>query len=51
MAAGCIFLYVKHKQLSILKKDISDVCKISEVTINKCFKKLEPHTEYLVELI
>ena len=41
MASGCIYLYVRFKNLDISKKDISDVCKISEVTINKCYKKLE----------
>ena len=41
MAAGCIFLYIKLKKLEITKKNISDICKISEVTINKCYKKLE----------
>ena len=41
MASGCIYLYVKVLKLEISKKDISDVCKISEVTINKCAKKLE----------
>jgi len=41
MAAGCIYLYIKYCGLDINKKDISDICKISEVTINKCYKKLE----------
>ncbi len=41
MASGCIYLYCKIKGNKINKKDISDVCKISEVTINKCYKKLE----------
>jgi len=41
MASGCIYLYCKLKDNKITKKDISDICKISEVTINKCFKKLE----------
>lgn len=41
MAAGCIFLYVKTKDIPFDKKNISDVCKISEVTINKCSKKIE----------
>ena len=26
-------------KLNVSKKNISDMCKISEVTINKCFKK------------
>lgn len=41
MAAGCIYLYLKHKDIRKDKKDLADVCKISEVTINKCFKKIE----------
>ena len=41
MASGCIFLYAKDLNLNLSKKDISDICKISEVTINKCYKKLE----------
>jgi len=41
MASGCIYLYVKVQNLEISKKDISLICKISEVTINKCAKKLE----------
>ena len=41
MASGCIYLYVKHMKLEIQKRDISKVCKISEVTINKCTKRLE----------
>jgi len=49
MAAGCIFLYIKLCKLTIHKKHISDICKISEVTINKCYKKLEPHTTKLIK--
>lgn len=41
IAAGSILLYCKQKKLPINKKDISEVCKISEVTINKCCKRLE----------
>ena len=41
MASGCIYLYCKISGNKINKKEISDVCKISEVTINKCYKKLE----------
>jgi transcription initiation factor TFIIB len=43
MATGCIYLYIRFKHLDITKKDISEECKISEVTINKCFKKIEKH--------
>jgi transcription initiation factor TFIIB len=41
MASGCIYLYLRHKKIEMDKKTISDVCKISEVTINKCSKKIE----------
>jgi len=41
MAAGCIYLYIRIVKIDIDKKQISEVCKISEVTINKCSKKLE----------
>ena len=41
MAAGCIYLYIRVIKMDIDKKQLSEVCKISEVTINKCSKKLE----------
>lgn len=41
MAAGCIYLYIRIIKIDIDKKQISEICKISEVTINKCSKKLE----------
>ena len=41
MSSGCIYLYIKNKKIDISKKHISDICKISEVTINKCSKKIE----------
>lgn len=50
MCAGCIYLYIKMNKLPITKKDISDKCNISEVTINKCCKKLESNEE-LIKLI
>jgi len=40
IAAGCIFYYSKLTNKEINKKDISEICKISEVTINKCMKKI-----------
>lgn len=41
MASGCIYLYIKKNGIKINKKLISETCKISEVTINKCYKKLD----------
>ena len=40
-ASGCILLYSNYNKLNITKKQISDISKISEVTINKCLKKIE----------
>ena len=47
MASGCIFLYIRMNNIDIDKKSISEVCKISEVTINKCSKKLEENDKIL----
>jgi transcription initiation factor TFIIB len=40
MAAGCIYLYIKLLNLDISKKNIANISQISEVTINKCYKKI-----------
>jgi len=40
-AAGIILLYSKKNKLLTDKKDISIISNISEVTINKCYKKIE----------
>ena len=40
-AAGIILLYSKTNKKLINKKDISIISNISEVTINKCYKKIE----------
>ena len=47
MAVGCIFLYIKNKKLNINKKYISEICEISEVTINKCYKKLSVNKDII----
>jgi len=51
MASGCIYLYIKLKELSISKKDVSEKCLISEVTINKCYKKLESDEYFIKEVL
>lgn len=40
IAAGCIYLVSVCCNMNLNKKDISKACEISEVTINKCYKKL-----------
>lgn len=48
IAAGIIFFIVHHCNLGTPKANISDVSEISEVTINKCYKRLEQHKEKLL---
>ena len=47
MASGCIYLLLQLKKIDISKKMISDNCNISEVTINKCYKKLLDNKELM----
>jgi transcription initiation factor TFIIB len=48
IAAGSIYLCCTVYKHNITKKDISKACEISEVTINKCFKKLEQYKSVLL---
>lgn len=48
IAAGIIYFVSQIYQLSITKTDIKNVCKVSEVTINKCYKKMEAIKTQLV---
>lgn len=41
IAAGIIYFVSQTCKLNITKKDVHNISEISEVTINKCFKKLE----------
>jgi transcription initiation factor TFIIB len=45
IAAGCILFYCNFKKNKINKKEISNISQISEVTINKCSKKIEETIE------
>lgn len=47
IAAGCIYLINVCCNLDISKKEIANACEISEVTINKCYKKLYKYKEHL----
>ena len=51
IAAGCIFYYIKKNNIDISKKQISEICIISEVTINKCCKKLENKDSLFSEVL
>lgn len=48
IAAGIIYFISQLCKLNISKRDVTNISKISEVTINKCFKKLEKMTNELV---
>jgi len=48
VAAGSIFLVCMITNQSITKKQVSVACKISEVTISKCYKKLNKHNKALL---
>jgi transcription initiation factor TFIIB len=48
IAAGVVYFIAQLCKLNISKKDVKNISEISEVTINKCFKKLEKKTEELI---
>jgi transcription initiation factor TFIIB len=48
IAAGVIYFIVQMCDLNISKRDIRLVSEISEVTINKCYKKMEKIKEVLI---
>lgn len=48
IAAAVIYFISQLCNLNISKKDVKNVSEISEVTINKCFKKLENYKDELI---
>ena len=48
IAGGIVYFVSQICHLNISKHDVNRVSEISEVTINKCFKKLENLKELLV---
>ena len=48
IASGSIWLICSILNINITKKDISKICKISEVTISKCYKKLLNHHVHIL---
>lgn len=48
IAAGIIYFVAYNCQMGITKQDIKTICGVSEVTINKCFKKLNALRENLL---
>jgi transcription initiation factor TFIIB len=48
IAAGVVYFITQICKLNITKRDVRNVSEISEVTINKCFKKIEKMTDELM---
>tara|TARA_Y100001935_G_scaffold254584_1_gene264095 strand:+ start:3101 stop:4162 length:1062 start_codon:yes stop_codon:yes gene_type:complete len=48
IAAGIIYFVSQECNLNVTKRQVNDVSEISEVTINKCYKKLETFKNQLV---
>jgi transcription initiation factor TFIIB len=48
VAAGIVFFISSLCNLHISKTDIKTICGVSEVTINKCFKKLDQMRDILI---
>ena len=48
ISAGIVYFVCQTCKLNINKKQVNSISKISEVTINKCYKKLENHKNILI---
>ena len=48
ISAGIVYFVCQTCNLNISKKQVNSISKISEVTINKCYKKLESHKGILI---
>jgi transcription initiation factor TFIIB len=51
IAAGVVYFIAQICNLNVSKRDVKIVSEISEVTINKCFKKIEKMKEELVPAV
>jgi transcription initiation factor TFIIB len=51
IAAGVVYFIAQICKLNVSKRDVKNVSEISEVTINKCFKKLEKIKDDLVPAV
>jgi transcription initiation factor TFIIB len=51
IAAGVVYFIIQLCKLNVSKKDVKNISEISEVTINKCFKKLETIKDKLIPAV
>lgn len=47
VAAGALYYYCVFKDIDYSKKQIADICEVSEVTITKCYKRLSKYKHLL----
>jgi transcription initiation factor TFIIIB Brf1 subunit/transcription initiation factor TFIIB len=48
ISAGVIYFVSQHCNLTLTKQEIKQISGVSEVTINKCFKKLDVISDQLL---
>jgi transcription initiation factor TFIIB len=51
IAAGIVYFVSQLCKLNVSKKEVKAISEISEVTINKCFKKLDTKTDELIPAV
>ena len=51
IAAGVVYFISQICKLNVSKRDVKNISEISEVTINKCFKKIEKMKEEVVPAV
>lgn len=51
IAAGIVYFICQLCKLNISKRDVKNVSEISEVTINKCYKKLDKIKEDIIPIV
>lgn len=47
VAAGCLLLVINNKKININRKDISNIFKISDVTISKTYRRIFPYRKII----
>ena len=48
IAAGIVYFIAQTCNVEVSKVDIKNICGVSEVTINKCFKKMDSQKQNLI---
>jgi transcription initiation factor TFIIIB Brf1 subunit/transcription initiation factor TFIIB len=51
VAAGIIYFVAQNCRMPLTKTDVRRVCGVSEVTINKCYAKMEEHIDLLLPTV